>query len=255
MKLIQSMLIAAPLMISPLAGLTNETGVADAKAAVQRLAQQDDVAFAYQRLSDYGERTMQERYRPLPDSHGWTLVSENGQKPDTQRLAEYQQMKNDEWQSGQHNQDTEEQDQQSVRLSLSDLVQADTLAFVGQQNWRNMPVRAFSFTPYLDKFSEHDDKLQGHLYLAADSGQIKGIAIDLKESFSPAMSVTLDSFAMSIELMPITHQQNIYYVPQTTEQSMSGSYLYFKDFSNSTRRTYSDYSVVDAESVKRVSAN
>lgn len=249
-KLIKSMLTSL-LLLTSLGGYANE--LADAKKAVKLLQQQSDVEFAYQRLSEFGDSTMTERYRPLPDSHGWTLVTENGEKPSSQRLVEYQQMKHDEWQSAKEPQEGEEQ--QSVKLSLSDMIQTETLAYAGTQKWQEQTVRAYTFTPYLDKFSEHEDKLQGYLYLAPESTTLKGVSIRLKESFSPAMSVSLDDFEMVIELMPIERGERTFFVPRRTEEQVAGSYLFFKDFGNHTVRTYTDYSVLDAASVSRVSAN
>lgn len=255
MKLKVAMFFSAGLLLNAAPVVASDAQVDKAKSAIQQLKTQSAVEFAYQRHSDFGERTMRERYRPLPDSHGWTLLSENDEKPSAQRLTEYQQMKYDEWQSGKRTQDTEEQDQQSINLSLSDMIQANTLVYVGEQEWRQQQVLAYTFTPYLDKFSGHDDKLQGNLYLSPDSHSPAGLSIKLKESFSPAMSVTLENFEMQIELMPITDKGTTFYVPKQTEEKMAGSYLYFKAFSNHTIREYTDYSVLDTASVSRVSAN
>ena len=255
MKLTLIVPFSAGLLLAIAPAIAADNAIEQAKSAIQQLQQQDAVEFAYQRHSDFGDRTMLERYRPLPDSHGWTLVSENGEKPSTQRLSEYQQMKSDEWYSGQQSQDTEDQDQQSIKLSLSDMIQVDTLEFVGEQQWQQQTVLAYTFTPELDKFSDHDDKLQGNLYLNSSNQAPAGLSITLKQSFSPAMSVTLENFAMQIELMAIEGDEKTYYVPKQTEEKMAGSYLYFKDFSNQTVRKYSAYSVLAADAVRRVRAN
>lgn len=237
--------VSGLLLLVP-AVVAKDIELADAKQAVAQLQQQKGLQLAYERLSQFGERTLLERYQADTDDHGWQLLAENGQAPSEQRLREYAQMKHDEWQSGQQPDDEEQGDQQSVKLSLSDLIQPETLAYAGEQQWQGEPVAAFTFTPQLDKFSEHNDKLQGFLYLDADnSRQIKGLTVGLKEEFSPAMSVTLERFQLTIELMPLQQGQHTYFVPHRTEEQMAGSYLYFKDFNNHTVRTYRDYSVLE----------
>ena len=236
---------AALLSVASIA-MADDKATADAREAVMMLKKQQDVAFAYQRFSNFGDRSMLERYQPQADDHGWTLLAENGDAPSSQRTSEYQQMKRDEWYSGQQNVDTEAEDQQSIKLSLSELIQVDSINYQGARQWQGESVRAYTFTPMLDKFSEHSENLQGHLYLAPDKAHLQGIAISLKEEFSPAMSVTLEAFDMRIELMALQQGDRTFFVPKQTEEKMSGSYLFFKDFGSHTVREYSDYSVLSS---------
>ncbi|MGM0525531.1 MAG: hypothetical protein ACQEQ8_04985 [Pseudomonadota bacterium] len=216
-----------------------DTQVEDARRALDQLQQQKAVEFGYQRFSKFDDRTMLEQHQPQVEDQRWQLLQENAETPSVHRLDEYRRMKQDEERAS----ESTDKEQQSVKLSLTTLVQKQTLEYLEQRQWQDQTLRAFSFEPDLEKFSEHNDKLQGHLYLAVDSNQLKGLSITLKESFSPAMSVSLEQFKLQIELMQIEHQGKTYTVPQRTEEQLAGSYLYFKDFEDYTVREYSDYQV------------
>lgn len=216
--------------------------------ALQQLEQRQGVQLGYKRRSDFGERSMVEQFDPRQQPP-WILLQENQQTPSAQRRKEYSIMKQDELYGGEiagENQgEQEDSKQQSIKVSLQNLVQTETLEYLSQQDWNEQRVRTYRFDPALDKFSEHNDKLQGYLYLAATEDRLVGLEITLKESFSPAMSVSLSRYHMQIELQTISHQQQHYTVPLSTREEMTGQYLYFIDFSEQTLRQYYDYQVVE----------
>ncbi|RUO77431.1 hypothetical protein [Idiomarina seosinensis] len=218
---------------------TADTQIEDAKEALNQLRQQQAVEFGYERHSRFDDRTMLELHQPQVKEQPWQLLQENAETPSAHRLDEYRRMKRDEEAAS----ETTDEEQQSVKLSLTTLVQEQTLQYLDQRQWQGQTLRAYSFEPNLEKFSEHNDKLQGHLYLSVDSEQLKGLSITLQESFSPAMSVKLERFKLQIELMQIEREGKTYTVPQRTEEQVAGSYLYFKDFDDYTVREYSDYQV------------
>lgn len=224
-----------------------------ARAALQQLAQQQDSEFSYQRRSQMGDNSKLERFQSqAAEGEQWQLLSENGQSPSAARLREYRQMRLDEAQTAEQQDDDQ---QQGVKLSLSNLVQQDTLSYQQPTQWRNMKVQQLNFVPQLDKFSEHNEKLQGHLYMSQDGQQLEGIQITLKESFSPATSVTLENFQLIIELTTVHGDQGqSLIVPEQTEEIVAGSYLFFKDFNNHTVRYYSDYQLASTPAEDNSSA-
>ncbi|WP_404402743.1 hypothetical protein LG288_05265 [Idiomarina seosinensis] len=241
--------IAVLLFIGGVPGVTcAQTDTSAAQRALQKLQQQQTVEFGYKRRSDFGERTVVEQFDPRQQPP-WILLKENKQQPSAQRREEYSRMKQDELYGGEiagaNQGERKENEQQSIKVSLQTLVQSETLQPLQKQQWQGQSVRTFGFDPDLDKFSDHNDKLQGYLYLDSNDDRLVGLEITLKESFSPAMSVSLSRYHMEIQLQTISHGQQRYTVPQRTTEEMTGEYLYFIDFSEQTLREYYDYQVLE----------
>lgn len=218
-----------------------------ATVAIEQLRNQQ-IPLTYQRYSVTEQGSMLEQFDPASEPQ-WQLLEENGHTPSRARLEEYRHIKQREQHAQVVENNDESFDQQGVSLKLTDLVALETIESLGMKVWRGEPAAVYQFKPQLNKFSDNNDKLIGHLYLKPETGRPMALQVTLAEAFSPAFSVTLKAFTLTIEWQQIELAGQVYSVPLKTSEQVAGDYLFWVAFDESTTRQFSHYQLVDSASL------
>lgn len=162
----------------------------------------------------------------LPGSERWSLVTENGETPDKNRLKEYRE----------HQQELlQDKDENTHELAFSDLINLSTLTLVDEEG-DNV---AFSFTPNIDKLD--NNALTGTIYLDKSSKQLRKILISNTDELNPAFSVTLTKF--ELELGFDVFEGLV--MPAHTSTTINGTAAIFKSLDSIHKVTYSEYKILD----------
>ncbi|MFK3975152.1 hypothetical protein [Shewanella vesiculosa] len=161
-----------------------------------------------------------------PEMQRWTLVSENGEKPDKKRTDKYQQ----------HQQDLkEDKDENSQELAFSDLIDLTTLVLVAEDETSV----AFKFVPNIKELD--NAALTGMLYLDKASKQLKKILISNTDDLNPAFSVTLTKFELELGFAVFEGLA----MPEHTSTTIEGTAAIFKSLDSIQTVTYHDYKMIN----------
>jgi hypothetical protein len=159
----------------------------------------------------------------LNEGSQWQLMSENGQEPDAVRLAEYAQDKAD----------TKPKEGQKT-LSFSELVKLESLRFVSEDETQLI----YKFVPQIDELD--NDGLNGELRLNKQSKQLDVIKIINSKDLSPAFSVSLTQFELTMNFAAVTGLV----MPAKITTKVKGSVAFFKSIDSEEVVSYSDYEVL-----------
>jgi hypothetical protein len=113
------------------------------------------------------------------------------------------------------------------------LVDATTLSLV-QASGNQLE---FSFRPKIKAMEDVRDQLQGSVWLNLETGQIEIIEIFNLEKLSPAFSVTVDSYKMTLRFQ-LEQGENLL---KELESRVIGNVGFLKNFERVTHVSFSDY--------------
>lgn len=165
-----------------------------------------------------------QRYSPVrPAGKQWELLEQDNKKPSKTTLNEYAKI-----QVEIQSEDT------PVDTKDIEIVPAITLKYLKTEG----QYRIYSFKPYLPFFEEDVNKVfEGKLYFDVEQEQVKIIEIKASESFSPAFSIKVKEFSMSIDIDKA--EQTLHVTKITSEKS--GSVFLFGKFQEKSVKLFSDF--------------
>lgn len=161
----------------------------------------------------------------LDEGSQWHLVSENGQEPNSDRLKEYLQDKAD----------TSPKEGQK-KLTFSELVKLDSIKFVSE----NESELIYQFAPHIEELDS--DELNGELRINKHTKQLAMLKITNSKTLSPAFSVSLTEFELTMNFAEVTGLV----MPASVRTIVKGSVAIFKSIDSEETISYSDYEILTA---------
>lgn len=185
-----------------------------------------------------GEETKIEAYDPeRTPGERWALVSENGETPSEERLAEYREARR---KVVEKRQAREEEGEDESESNASQLVDPDTLILYeeNETHW------IYSFQPYFEDFADQMDRLEGRLHVPRDAGFIERITIRNTDDLKPAFAVRVKTFNLDLVFRQLADGSP---VMAWTETEASGRAFGVKSFTEYRYQEWSDYELVKEE--------
>lgn len=169
-----------------------------------------------------------QRFDPsYPLSQQWQLLEAGFAKPTKARLE-------------QHKMTMQEisKDNSPTPIGEVDIVDLSTLLPLDS----NADQAQFSFNPRLMMFDEHINQLfEGILIFDNKKQHITYLHIKSKESFSPKLSFTVESYSLNIKIAKDNEELHVVNI----QSEKSGSAFYFKNFDEKSVRSFSQFERVN----------
>ncbi|GAB5452389.1 MAG: hypothetical protein Hals2KO_27170 [Halioglobus sp.] len=206
----------------PVAGIEH-TDLELVRAAIQRLddVQQDAKWLFTMTIVEDGEtRVIAHDARKQPEAQR-ELISVDGAPPSQERLRDFRK------------EEKKRVDEQDPDASFFDLIDMATVAELE----RSGDSVSYAFTPRLKDLEKAEGKVSGSLVVDTRSGLVSAMDIFSTEEFSPAFSVSLQSYRLSFHFY---NEQGTPLLTNMTSRAV-GKVGFLKKFDTRTDITFSDY--------------
>jgi hypothetical protein len=150
------------------------------------------------------------------------LLTVNGVTPDNARLQEFREAE-----------EKRVDDLDPETAGYTYMVDTDTLELIEESDGDI----AFSFIPQVKALEDSRDSLRGTLRLATRTGQIEELEIHNTEKLSPAFSVTVDRYQLSLRFQQEQGENLLHEL----ESDAVGKAGFLKSFDAKVKATFSDY--------------
>jgi hypothetical protein len=150
------------------------------------------------------------------------LLTVNGDAPENERLEKFREAE-----------EKRVDDLDPETAGYTYMVDTDTLEFIEESDGDI----AFSFIPQVKALEDSRDSLRGALRLDTRTGQIEELEIHNTEKLSPAFSVTVDRYRLSLRFQ----QEQGENLLRKLESDAVGKAGFLKSFDSKVKVTFSDY--------------
>ena len=151
-----------------------------------------------------------------------TLLTVNGEAPDADRLAQFA--------DAEKKRIDDQRDGPRGYVPMVDIATLELLAAPAGDE-------IYAFVPQVQKLEEDRDHLRGELLMDAQSGWIRQLQIYNTETLSPAFSVSVDTFRLTLDFNEV-HGENLI---QSLQSHTVGKAGFLKSFDSKVHIRFSDF--------------